>query len=452
MKEKVGKWIEKACKWIKENPIKFGSILSVIIIVVIIYCFSEKAEERGQYGDFFGGIVGTIFTFVSVVILAKTLEQQQELTKEEFKLQSRQRFDVLFNELLTLYKEQFEELSNKGDFFEEQKKKMQADFKKEMDGELKNLEEEVGRKITEDSVIIRRLYDKYKSKNESYDEFKQGEKCKVVVYFNLFKKNILNRSNLEISSKLYMEFYVEHREKIAPYFRTLYRILDLIDTSPLLEDAEKDKKSYAKILRGQLTESELFFIRYNAMSIYGRNFVKYINKYRILKHLPVLELLEFQMFSNDDKKNSEFVNEIFYLVCEEIKKEKKGYRKGVRILDIESFKYKLIIEGEEETNKEITIRYAINSNVKNNGVHSSYFTALEDIRKNNIVFNLILYCFMHEMFFWSNFNKYNEGAKISVRQFRCNNTTYIISTIKSDNPIQIGSDYKKKLKLKSRKT
>jgi hypothetical protein len=241
-----------------------------------------------------------------------------------------------------------------------------------------------------------------------------------------------------------MKFYVEHREKIAPYFRTLYRILDLIDTSPLLEDAEKDKKSYAKILRGQLTESELFFIRYNAMSIYGRNFVKYINKYRILKHLPVLELLEFQMFNNSDKKNSEFVNEIFYLVCEEIKKEKKGYRKGVRKLDIESLKYKLIIEGEEETNKEITIRYAINSNVGNDGAHSVYFTALEDIRKNNIVFNLILYCFMHEMFFWSNFNKYNEGAKISVRPFRCNNTKYIISTIKSDNPIQIGSDYKKK--------
>lgn len=298
MKEKVGKWIEKACKWIKENPILFGFILSVIL-VVIIWRFADKP---GEYGDFLGGIVGTIFTFVSVVILAKTLEQQQELTKEEFKLQSRQRFDVLFNELLTLYKEQFEELSNKGDFFEEQKKKMQLEFKKEMYGELEKLEEEVGKKITEDSVIIRKLYDKYKSNNESYDAFKQGEKCKVVVYFNLFKKDILNRSYLEISSKLYMKFYVEHREKIAPYFRTLYRILDLIDTSPLLEDAEKDKKSYAKILRGQLTESELFFIRYNAMSIYGRNFVKYINKYRILKHLPVLELLEFQMFNNSDKK------------------------------------------------------------------------------------------------------------------------------------------------------
>ena len=445
MKEKVGKWIEKACKWIKENPIKFGSILSVIIVVVIIYIiYRFSFDKPGELGDFFGGIVGTIFTFVSVVILAKTLEQQQELTKEEFKLQSRQRFDVLFNELLTLYKEQFEELSNEGDFFEKQKKKMQKKFKRKMNDELKNLEEEVEKKITEDR-IIERLYDiKYKSKNESYDEFKQGEKCEKVVYSYLFKKysSIFNRINLEISSKLYTEFYVKHREKIALYFRTLYRILDLIDTSPLLEDAEEDKKTYAKILRGQLTENELFFIRYNAMSIYGRNFVEYINKYRILKHLPVLELLEFQIFNNFDKKNSEFVNEIFYLVCEEIKKEKKGYRKGVRILDIESFKYKLIIEGEEETNREITIRYAINSNsnVKNNGVHTSYFEALENIRKDNIVFNR----FMHEMFFGSNFNKYNEGAKISVRQFRCNYTTYIISTIKSDNPIQIGSDYKKK--------
>jgi hypothetical protein len=356
----------------------------------------------------------------------------------------------MFYELLRLYREQFEELSNKGGFFEDQKKKMQYNFKRKMNDELEKV---VEKKITEDR-IIKRLYDRYKSKNESYDKFKK------VVYSYLLKKNssIFNRSNLKISSKLYMEFYVKHREEIAPYFRILYRILDLIDTSPLLEDAEKDKKTYAKILRGQLTENELFFIRYNAMSIYGRNFVEYINKYRILKHLPVLELLEFQMFSNDDKKNIEFVNEIFYLVCEGIKKkEEKGYRKGVRRLDIKSFiepfKDKLIIEGEDETNKEITIRYAINSNVENDdGADSDYFTALEKIRKDNIVFNLLLYYFMYEMFFWSNFNKYNEGAKISVRQFRCNNTTYIISTIKSDNPIQIGSDYKKKLKLKSRKT
>ena len=55
---------------------------------------------------------------------------------------------------------------------------------------------------------------------------------------------------------------------------------------------------------------------------------------------------------------------------------------------------------------------------------------------------------MEEIFKASNFYEYNKNAEISVRQSICNNTTYIISTIKSDNPIQIGSDLQKEMKTK----
>ena len=80
-----------------------------------------------------------------------------------------------------------------------------------------------------------------------------------------------------------MLFFIENSTKMGAYFRTLYRIYDLIDSSSI---NEKIKKNYLKIMRAQLTESELFFVRYNAMTYYGYNFIYYINKYHILKHLP----------------------------------------------------------------------------------------------------------------------------------------------------------------------
>ena len=89
----------------------------------------------------------------------------------------------------------------------------------------------------------------------------------------------------------YMLFFIENSTKMGAYFRTLYRIYDLIDSSSI---NEKIKKNYLKIMRAQLTESELFFVRYNAMTYYGYNFIYYINKYHILKHLPAFELLEFK--------------------------------------------------------------------------------------------------------------------------------------------------------------
>ena len=49
--------------------------------------------------------------------------------------------------------------------------------------------------------------------------------------------------------------------------------------------------------------------------MYGEELKNYLNRYNILKHLPVFELLEFQIFRDDeyksDRNNEERVNEIF---------------------------------------------------------------------------------------------------------------------------------------------
>lgn len=444
---------------------KFGfDFLSIteFFSAIVDETFGLGLNFLSTVGEFVGGVIGTILTFLSVIILTITFIQQKKVTEANIKQQDIQRFNDMFYELLRLYREQVESLSLKrfeikkigeGDkevvykgkeFFEWHKKDMQKDIK----NEIVKLREKIIKQIIKEGEEL-----KLDGKNVQIKETQQevifeleGEELtkdmlgQKIDYMLSTNKKITD-VNDKIIDDLYMDFYVKNRDKIAPYFRILYRILDLIDTSPLLEGSEIDKQAYAKILRAQLTESELFFLRYNAQfNMYGEKLKDYLNRYNILKHLPVFELLEFQIFRDDeykrDRKNEERVNEIFYKICKALRNREENH------LSFDSKRYKIEIRGKEK-DKEITICCAINTNTKiEKGSDDKYFWCLFKVMKKwkNILFEY----FMEEIFQASNFNKYNEGAKISVRQFRCNNTEYIISTIKSDNPIQIGSDYKKK--------
>ena len=84
------------------------------------------------------------------------------------------------------------------------------------------------------------------------------------------------------------------KEQTANYFRTIYRIFRFISNSGI---PEKEKMDYAKIVRAQLSESELFFLYYNSFTEYGIKFRKMINDFDILKHLPSLEKVEFKDYA-----------------------------------------------------------------------------------------------------------------------------------------------------------
>lgn len=447
---------------------KFGfDFLSIteFFSAIVDETFGLGLNFLSTVGEFVGGVIGTILTFLSVIILTITFIQQKKVTEANIKQQDIQRFNDMFYELLRLYREQVESLSLKrfeikkigeGDkevvykgkeFFEWHKKDMQKDIK----NEIVKLREKIIKQIIKEGEEL-----KLDGKNVQIKETQQevifeleGEELTKDVLgqkidYMLSTNKKITDVNDKIIDDLYMDFYVKNRDKIAPYFRILYRILDLIDTSPLLEGSEIDKQAYAKILRAQLTESELFFLRYNAQfNMYGEKLKDYLNRYNILKHLPVFELLEFQIFRDDeykrDRKNEERVNEIFYKICKALRNREENH------LSFDSKRYKIEIRGKEK-DKEITICCAINTNTKiEKGSDDKYFWCLFKVMKKwkNILFEY----FMEEIFQASNFNKYNEGAKISVRQFRCNNTEYIISTIKSDKSIQIKYNHEKEEKV-----
>lgn len=85
----------------------------------------------------------------------------------------------------------------------------------------------------------------------------------------------------------YNHFYNNHRPKLGPYFQNLYNIIKFVD----LSDVE-DKKFYTNIVRAQLSSYELVILFYNTLSPYGEKFKPLVEKYALLKMLPIGLLLD----------------------------------------------------------------------------------------------------------------------------------------------------------------
>ena len=116
-------------------------------------------------------------------------------------------------------------------------------------------------------------------------------------FFTQKQQSIYNNFNQnggrKVAKKAYLSFYAENEPNIAQYFRVLYQIFSLISHSGLNEE---DKVKYAKIARAQLSKDEVFFLYYNANTIYGSKFREYINEFNITKHLSILDKLEFKKY------------------------------------------------------------------------------------------------------------------------------------------------------------
>ena len=313
-------------------------------------------ELLGTYGDFIGGVLGTIFALISILILIRTFNQQRAVTEKNKEQIENQRFNDLFFELLRLYQSEISELCG---------------------------------------TIVRERGNEKITINYNNKDFFDFEK---ELLQRAFKPTTSYEGNIRGAINLYMSFYIKHRTKVAACFRTLYRIYDLLDKSDLRGNI---KNSYLKIIRAQLTDSELFFIRYNAMTYYGANFISYINKYNILKHLPAFELLEFKDWWKDLNKTERMgINIVFHNSTRLLRKIllRKGANMAFKPFD-EHLKYKFEIR--TTSNYEVKIIQIDYSNVN----RTMEYRGFEKFTEKKI--QALLDCYLKEVFLYSNFEKFN---------------------------------------------
>ena len=363
--------------------------------------FSADTNLLGTYGDFIGGVLGTIFTLLSVLLVIKTFKEQQKVSNQNSEQLEIQRFNDLFFELLKLYQSEVNELCGQG----------------------KN----VSKANNKETIEVEEI--EYSNK-----DFFDMEKKYIQDNYRNRKSYEGNREN---AVNYYMLFFIENSTKMGAYFRTLYRIYDLIDSSSI---NEKIKKNYLKIMRAQLTESELFFIRYNAMAFYGHKFIHYINKYHILKHLPAFELLEFKdWWGTLDQIKKMGVN-IIYDSINRLIRTQLSQGSGERTYHLfpsnndtkysnNDTKYKLqviIID-----NHNVALQLIINKLGKNNNMEYRAFDTYDSKKIQQL-----LDCFIKEIFLYSNFERFNATEDIETYSSQIlskDGITYINSGIRNKN-------------------
>lgn len=234
--------------------------------------YMTDVEALGNFGDFMAGTIGCVIAVVSMYLLFRTLKSQRAATNSNNELMTVQRFNDLFFRLIDLYHELSADLSIKAHS-----------------------------SITVDN----RSYIVINEERRDKDFFDSWQSVMKSGYQPSLTFNDINNLSLHY----YNKFYETNRNKLGAYFRTLYRILELIDESPILDT---EKRNYAKILRAQLCESELFMLYYNSQTKLGQKLGKYLWKYHILKHLPFTETIEIGLlYPNLTAAEKDEINQIY---------------------------------------------------------------------------------------------------------------------------------------------
>ena len=275
------------------------SIVSIFFITLFNFIFNTT-EKLGEWGDFFGGVLNPILTFLTFMgLLITIILQQKELreARHEFKGQK----DALVNQQLEMVKQTFD---NK--FFQ-----MLSSL-----NELINYLESEG-KYGNDLVKGRAVFSVFRKLLVS-EIFAEGD-----------DRNHKKISNIDIKEvEKIMRIYEKttHYSAVKYYLINLYQIISYIDREI---PKDSDPKKYTNILRATLTKNELVILLFNSYRLTdscGNNFKEYLEKYEFFEHMDYDNLF----LENESLLKSEYLNRIMLLLINNM--DKRAYGKNNEIL------------------------------------------------------------------------------------------------------------------------
>lgn len=102
-----------------------------------------------------------------------------------------------------------------------------------------------------------------------------------------FRKLEMTKENLLLT---YKNQYIQHNSDLGHYFRHMYNIVKFVHRNPYFTMIEGNanfyqREDYIKILRAQLTNSELVLLSLNALTPVGTKFKPLMDTYQLLKNI-----------------------------------------------------------------------------------------------------------------------------------------------------------------------
>lgn len=315
-------------KFFSENTGKILAVGGIVCIItsMIIYLmlgnwsFSIVLDEEkiGQFGDFIGGVVGSFFSLAGVILFYVALKEQRKdinINQNNLSIQT----DAL-QQQVEEFKAQKEELEATRKVYEEQTLliREQTNLYKQQNKELK--EQTTTAKLQQfDSSFFSYLgvFSECKEKlNQSCDS-KNFFGDIVSEISSIDVRNMSLKKSLDDIKNQYLNVFYSNKVFLPLYFKTLYRIMILIDSSNI---DELKKQEYFKLLRSQISDEEQLILYYNYQTYLGVKVRPYVIKYNFLKHINTLDKIEFCCsLSNQPKFEMEkFLSEIERYILETI--------------------------------------------------------------------------------------------------------------------------------------
>lgn len=376
----------KEMKWIGWGGAFLAAVILVLFLLNQTYSTDLPVDTGifGTYGDFIGGVLGTIVALYSVFLLIKTLDNQSSVNKSV-----KETNDSIIS------------ANNKADaaaqrqYYQTELQIFDGKFSRFFDA----YQRAVGAYIFEPNNSGRAAFEliaKLFIGKEFEHEGKYKPRC-------------------ESATDDYLEFYAVHQTEMSVHLRTLYLLVRLISRSNLEED---DKVQYAKLVRGQMSNAEMLIVRYNCRSHYGEKMRAYCNQYNLTKHLSITKLLEFKSYRKTIVESSEESDKLLsgldVMFISLRKKATKMLYDGNKLTDEYETSHRYIIKLDfSDSNKlSFTLELQENKDVDRRGnIRVSPVEKALDCLSDEQVINMFK-DFLYELFIISNFEQYNEGAEI----------------------------------------
>lgn len=258
-----------------------AALYSLFLIVPVAILFFWKVDldaslqvdtaKFGTFGDFVGGVLGSIWSLCGILIFYIALKEQRDdfKTNKDAFVKQAEALDLQIEE----FRLQRDELYQSRQVFIEQSRTLKQ----------------------------QRMSSMYFSLIDLYRKIVDGlnHQCPEGNYFKVLRRSMLDDFawcvNPDACHKKakehYVTLYYSRKEELSHYYKIIYRIFKIVDESDL---DESDKFQYITILRSQLSENEMLAIYYNSQSRYGEQLYRFILRYNFLKHLPSISKPEFK--------------------------------------------------------------------------------------------------------------------------------------------------------------
>lgn len=251
----------------------------VVCVVPLVYwvwfvvwndqVLSRDTSDWASFGDFFGGAVGPIVGFATIILLIQTLDLQRRGLKEQ--------------------REHFEE-SNKAADEQIRIMNIQA-FEQSFFGLLRDYKQHVSGITFPETNPRAKLRRGHKVLDEDLSKGLEAISKMVHFFFANCNEVMVSRKdgrNLQIKNRLisgWDQMYEKQGEGVRTSLRVLFSILNWIDEHNVLNTSEK--YHYANILRAQLSDYELILIYIYGFTPEGNYIIDDVDRYALFNNLEV---------------------------------------------------------------------------------------------------------------------------------------------------------------------